>query len=110
MCDVIGLDAEYRQKLLDRDAGYVAHYGVKNFFHEEFSKKFKALGIKYNTWHQVQFRLIGKRLKWGSEIRTCLNFKWSIRGWFANGTELEWDLKTSQNGCHLKFQTILSAF
>ena len=55
ICDVIGLDAEFRQKLLDRDAGYVAHSGVKPFFLEEFSKKLKNLGIEYNTWHQVHW-------------------------------------------------------
>ena len=33
-------------------------------------------------------------LQWGSEIQTCLDLKWSKRGWFANGPDLEWDLKS----------------
>ena len=32
-------------------------------------------------------------VQWGSEIRTRLDFKWSKRGWVANGVNFEWDLK-----------------
>ena len=33
-------------------------------------------------------------LQWGSEIGTPINFEWSKRGWFANGQDFEWDLKS----------------
>ena len=32
--------------------------------------------------------------QWGSEIRTSLDFKWSKRGWVANGPDFEWGLKS----------------
>ena len=31
-------------------------------------------------------------IQWGSEIRPCLDFKWSKKGWFANSPVFEWDL------------------
>ena len=33
-------------------------------------------------------------IQWGSEIRPCPDFKWSKRGWFANGLDFQWDLKS----------------
>ena len=32
----------------------------------------------------------------GSEIWTSLDFKWLKRGWFANGPDFKWDLKSDQ--------------
>ena len=34
------------------------------------------------------------QLQWGSEMRTSLDFKWSIRGWVPNGLEFECNLKS----------------
>ena len=33
-----------------------------------------------------------ENVQWRSEIWTSLDFKWSKRGWFANGPYFEWDL------------------
>ena len=35
-------------------------------------------------------------LQWGSEIQPSLDFKWSKRGWVANGLNFKWDLKSRQ--------------
>ena len=35
-----------------------------------------------------------KLIQLGSEFRTCLDFVWSIRGWFANGLDFKWDLES----------------
>ena len=33
-------------------------------------------------------------IQWGYEIQTSLDFIRSKRGWFANGQDFEWDLKS----------------
>ena len=33
-------------------------------------------------------------IKWGSEIWTCYRFKWLKRGWFADGLNFQWNLKS----------------
>ena len=46
-------------------------------------------------------------LQCGSAIWTSLDFEWSKRGWFSDGLDFEWDLKSRAqpfeiklNGCH----------
>ena len=36
-------------------------------------------------------------IQWGSEIWTSLDFKWSKRGWVANGLDFKWDLKSGSS-------------
>ena len=54
----------------------------------EHRQCFKVLGIgpvpKHKAW----------QLQLGSEIRTSPDFKWSKIGWFANGPDFEWNLKS----------------
>ena len=45
----------------------------------------------------------GHPVHWGFEIRTSFNFEWSKRGWFADGLDLEWDLK-SRKPNHFKLR------
>ena len=35
------------------------------------------------------------KIPWGFKIRTCLDFKWSKRGWVENGQNFEWYMKTT---------------
>ena len=58
-----------------------------------------------NCRHQEQVSGSSKKAKgineseavqWGSEILTSMDFKWSKRGWVANGMDFERDLKS---GC-----------
>ena len=56
-----------------------------------------ALTIQIPDKSKIQnpalFYIYSKKIQWGSETRTSLDFKWSKKGWVANGLDFEWDLK-----------------
>ena len=53
-------------------------------------------GHHSNTGHtnKEEIKIQGQPEQWGSEIRTCMDFEWSLRGWFMSGPDFEWDLKS----------------
>ena len=76
-----------------------AHENIEGIQDWYVFEKQKWLGSLWPDFCRHMNTKLKYSVQWGSVIWTSLDFKWSKRGWVANGPNFEWELKSrSQNG------------